>query len=126
MARTRAFTVGSLIPGIMTVHITPVPVQRQELETPIVKKQVSKIIIQQNGQKFEITPTQGSLLDAALDQGKSLQYKCRKGTCGQCKVKIVQGVGLSPANDLEVKKLGKDIGDGYRLACQAEILGSTF
>jgi ferredoxin, 2Fe-2S len=122
MARTRAFTVGSLIPGIMTVHITPAPLQRQELETPFVKKQASKIIVQQNGQTFEITPFQGSLLNAALDQGKAIQYKCRKGTCGQCKVKIIQGAGLSPANELEVKKLGKDLGDGYRLACQAEIL----
>lgn len=105
----------------MTV-MTAAPLQKQEQQSIPVKKQASKIIVEQNGNKYEITPKQGSLLDAALNQGQPIQYKCRKGTCGQCKVKVIQGAGLSPANEQEVKKLGNDVGNGYRLACQAQIL----
>lgn len=50
-----------------------------------------------------------------------------KGTCGKCKIKIVDTeVNLSPPTDQEIKKLGKQaIEDGYRLACQSYILGDS-
>lgn len=112
----RVFTVGSLIPGRLIVKKqAPVP-----NETPKIKTE--DIIVEQNGNKIEIHPVKGKLLDAALNQGKQINYKCRKGTCGQCAVKIIKGPGLSTPTDQEQQKLKNELKNGYRLACQAEIL----
>jgi len=92
------------------------------MQPPPVKSIPEKIIIQQGSDQFEITPTKGKLLDAALNQGKPIQYKCRKGTCGQCMVKILQGPKLSMPNEQEHNKLKSELKNGYRLACQAEII----
>ncbi|MBT2738188.1 (2Fe-2S)-binding protein [Bacillus sp. ISL-7] len=81
-----------------------------------------KIIVLQGENKFEITPVKGKLLDAALNQGKQIKYKCQKGTCGQCTVQVLQGSGLSKPNEQEHIKLGNELNNGYRLACQAVIL----
>jgi ferredoxin, 2Fe-2S len=116
----RAFTVGSLIPGsVLPQQSTTVIVKKDSKPEPATKNQ---IVVIQNKQTFEIRPIKGSLLDAALSQGKPIQYKCRKGTCGQCTVKVIEDVGLANPKALEHKKLGKEIANGYRLACQAEII----
>ncbi|TDL73860.1 (2Fe-2S)-binding protein [Rhodococcus qingshengii] len=112
----RVLTVGSLIPGRLIVK-QQAPVLN---ETP--KIETEEIIVEQNGSKIEIQPVKGKLLDAALNQGKQINYKCRKGTCGQCTVKVIKGPGLSAPNEQEQKKLKKELTKGYRLACQAEIL----
>ncbi|MBU8914613.1 2Fe-2S iron-sulfur cluster binding domain-containing protein [Bacillus sp. FJAT-29953] len=39
--------------------------------------------------KFTISSVKGKFLDAALHQGQSINFNCRKGTCGQCTVKVV-------------------------------------
>ena len=112
----RVFTVGSLIPGRLMVKPRElVPNENQRPKT-------APIIVEQDGRKIEIHPVKGNLLDTALNQGKQINYKCRKGTCGQCTVKILKGPGLSAPNVKEQKKLKNDISNGYRLACQAEIL----
>ncbi|QCJ44034.1 (2Fe-2S)-binding protein [Bacillus sp. S3] len=125
----RVFTVGSLIPGkIVPVsnkkmqQAPAIKLERKlpEQQSPVIKP--AKIIVQQGDIQFEISPEKGKLLDAALNQGKQIQFKCRKGTCGQCTVKVVQGPGLSQPNEQEHNKLNKAITGGYRLACQAEIL----
>ena len=115
----RVFTVGSLIPGRLMVKPASTPVS-----TPgsTHKVQPAEIIIEQNGSRFEIHPAKGKLLDAALSQGMAIQYKCRKGTCGQCAVTVLQGPGLSKPNEREFEKLKNKISKGYRLACQAEIV----
>ena len=60
-------------------------------------------------------------MDAALEQNVYIDYKCRKGVCGKCKVKLVNGsTNLQPANSLEEKKLHYLIQSGFRLACQAK------
>jgi ferredoxin, 2Fe-2S len=116
----RAFTVGSLIPGsVLPQPSTTVIIKKDSKPESASKKQ---IVVMQNKQTFEIRPIKGTLLDAALNQGKPIQYKCRKGTCGQCTVKVIEAVGLAIPNSLENKKLGKEIANGYRLACQAEII----
>lgn len=112
----RVFTVGSLIPGRLIVK----PPAQEHTEKKIIKAE--GIIVEQNGNRMEIHPIRGKLLDAGLNQGKQIKYKCRKGTCGQCTVKVIKGPGLSEPNEQEKKKLSNEITNGYRLACQAEIL----
>jgi ferredoxin, 2Fe-2S len=114
----RTFTVGSLIPGSV-VPQQSVLIKIESKPISITKKQ---IVVMQNKRSFEIHPIKGKLLDVALNQGKPIQYKCRKGTCGQCTVKVIEGVGLTEPNSQEHKKLGKEIANHYRLACQAEII----
>lgn len=116
----RAFTVGSLIPGsVVPQQSTTLFIKKEAKSEPTTKKQ---IVVMQNKRSFEIQPIKGKLLDVALNQGKPIQYKCKKGTCGQCTVKVIDGVGLTEPNSQEQKKLGKEIANGYRLACQAEII----
>ncbi|KAB2334803.1 (2Fe-2S)-binding protein [Cytobacillus depressus] len=116
----RILTVGSLIPGMPLE--TPTVVSR---ETEVKKKSTTKlsptIMILQNGQRFDVVPSRGKLLlDAALEQGQDLDYKCRKGTCGRCKVKIVSGSSyLLPPNEMEQQKLKDALNEGYRLSCQS-------
>ncbi len=112
----RVLTVGSLIPGRMIVK-PPAPVHTESK-----KIKTEGIIVEQNGRKIEIHPVKGKLLDAALNQGKTIQYKCRKGTCGQCTVKVIKAPGLSAPSEQEQKKLKNELTNGFRLACQAEIL----
>ncbi|MEH7108833.1 2Fe-2S iron-sulfur cluster-binding protein [Bacillus sp. JJ1764] len=114
----RMFTVGSLIPGRMSAV-------QQTIPKAILKPEVftEKLILYQGINKFEVTPEKGILLDTALKQGKPIQYKCRKGTCGQCKVKVdAIGIKLSQPNEKELSKLKDEIGGGFRLACQTEIM----
>jgi 2Fe-2S ferredoxin len=77
--------------------------------------------MEQNQRYFQVEVKKGqSILDAALEQNVSLDYHCKKGTCGKCKVKLVNGsTYLQPANSLEEKKLHHLIQSGFRLACQA-------
>ncbi|MFD2444589.1 2Fe-2S iron-sulfur cluster-binding protein [Bacillus sp. CGMCC 1.16607] len=114
----RVFTVGSLIPGnvnpLESSVFEPTPLKVEKVGSP-------KIVIMQNEQSYEITPLKGNLLEVALAQGKPLQYKCLKGTCGQCKVKIEDAHRLSNPNEQEQKKLQKELNEGYRLACQVQI-----
>ncbi|WP_051633812.1 2Fe-2S iron-sulfur cluster-binding protein [Bacillus sp. UNC41MFS5] len=127
----RTFTVGTLIQGKMApVPNSPDIVERTLFEKEGPKEQYTaikevstpeKIIVVQDGNKFEVSPAKGKLLDVALNQGKAIKYKCQKGTCGQCTVKVLQGPGLSKPNEQEHKKLGNEVINGYRLACQAVI-----
>ncbi len=64
-----------------------------------------------------------SILTAAQQAGVGLVSICGgKGTCGRCKMQVLEGQ-LSPLSETEGKKLTPDeIARGYRLACQAEVL----
>ncbi|MBV7505833.1 (2Fe-2S)-binding protein [Bacillus sp. sid0103] len=123
----RVFTVGSLLPGKMA------PVRNSPAHTVVEKREakhqsgkvithLEKIFVIQGRNQFEIAPAKGTLLDAALKQGQAIKYKCQKGTCGQCTVQVLQGPSLSKPNEQEHKKLGDELNNGYRLACQAVIL----
>jgi ferredoxin len=125
----RVFTVGSLIPGkVMPVPTSPATALFEKGEPKHQSGAIKevplpeKIIVLQGENKFEIAPAKGKLLDAALNQGKPIKYKCQKGTCGQCTVQVLQGPGLSKPNEQERIKLGNELNNGYRLACQAVIL----
>ncbi|MFB4164363.1 2Fe-2S iron-sulfur cluster-binding protein [Alteribacillus sp. JSM 102045] len=79
------------------------------------------IEIQQRNKHFNVKPEKNTtLLDAALNQHINLDHKCKKGTCGRCRVKVLNGDDvITSVNALEHKKLGSETDTGYRLACQA-------
>jgi 2Fe-2S ferredoxin len=112
-------TVGSLIPG----NNLAIQIPRAIISAPKQQVKKGKIHLLQDNMTFNIQPIQGQLLlDTALQQGENLKYKCRKGTCGVCTVKVLEGASfLSPSNQKEHKKLKATINDSYRLACQAMI-----
>jgi ferredoxin, 2Fe-2S len=88
----------------------------------MISNETNKVMeIKQNQRYFQVPIKKGqSILDAALEQNLALDYKCKRGTCGKCKVKLVNGsTYLQPANSLEEKKLHHLIQTGFRLACQA-------
>jgi ferredoxin, 2Fe-2S len=98
------------------------------IESPVViEKKVTKkaneavIEVEQNQKSFHIQVKKGQpILEAALEQNLPLDYSCKKGTCGKCKVKIIKGsTNLQPVNSLERKKLSRLVEREYRLACQA-------
>jgi len=64
-----------------------------------------------------------NLLKAAKDASIKLKDSCDgKGKCGKCKVKVISG-NLTEPTDREIKELGAEtIKEGFRLACQADVV----
>jgi uncharacterized 2Fe-2S/4Fe-4S cluster protein (DUF4445 family) len=66
-----------------------------------------------------------TLLDAAQHAGIVLNATCGgEGVCGRCIVRVMDGQ-ISPANLTEEAELSGQVEAGWRLACQAEILGDV-
>jgi len=72
-----------------------------------------------SGRKVEVEKEE-NILEAAIAAGVHINASCGgSGTCGKCKVKIVQGKTRSPQNP----KLSKrEFDKGYRLACNTSCL----
>jgi len=73
-----------------------------------------------SGKTGPLLPNQ-SVLEAAEAIGVDIDYSCRVGTCGTCKIKLLEG-----AVTMEVEE-GLDPGDkerGMILACQAKSTGN--
>jgi uncharacterized 2Fe-2S/4Fe-4S cluster protein (DUF4445 family) len=83
-----------------------------------------KIRFEPAGVTTEVEPGL-TILEAADAAGVEIESVCGgQGTCGKCKV-IASGQ-LSAPNDQEAEALAADeLGQGYRLACQAVILGDV-
>ena len=97
-------------------------IYRERPTRPTVNETNRVIEMEQNQRSFKVEIEKGqSILDAAIEQNVTLDYSCKKGTCGKCKVKLVNGsTYIQPANSLEEKKLHHLIQSGFRLACQAK------
>ncbi|WP_158734905.1 2Fe-2S iron-sulfur cluster-binding protein [Alteribacillus sp. YIM 98480] len=113
---TNKLTIGSLKPGK--------PAFNKTLESSSAPPQASEdlVEIQQHQKTFKIKPERNNtVLHSALNQRINLDYKCEKGTCGKCRVKLLKGKNMvSSVNQAEKKKLGNEIDSNYRLACQAK------
>lgn len=123
MMNNKKWSVGSLIPGkeAMRAPINPPVYSIEEKQVKQVKKDTpaeAAVRWKQKETSCTVPVTPGlTLLDGALQRGCSIDYKCRKGTCGRCTVDIVSGTAfLSPKNEAEKKKLGSSL---QRLACQS-------
>lgn len=91
-------------------------------EKPL-KSETKKVIeIEQHEVRYGMEVKENeSILDTALKQGIALDYKCKQGTCGKCKVKVLSGHHfLQTVNHLEEKKLQHALKSNFRLACQAK------
>ena len=67
------------------------------------------------GKTVPVTATQ-TLLEAAEAAGVKIDYSCRNGTCGTCRVKLVSGTVTMAHTDALLKG---DVADHLVLACQA-------
>ena len=76
---------------------------------------VAKIEFRRTGRTVPIALAQ-TLLDAAEAAGVKLDYSCRNGTCGTCRVKLVSGTVAMGRSDALLKG---DVADRMVLACQA-------
>lgn len=71
------------------------------------------------------------LYDSLHDQGEELPHGCLSGSCGACRVEIIEGSeNLSPPGAVEndtVKSLTEELsiqGKVIRLSCRAKVLGN--
>nr|WP_083388495.1 2Fe-2S iron-sulfur cluster-binding protein [Anaerobacillus isosaccharinicus]MBA5585928.1 (2Fe-2S)-binding protein [Anaerobacillus isosaccharinicus]QOY35784.1 (2Fe-2S)-binding protein [Anaerobacillus isosaccharinicus] len=116
--KVRKLTVGSLKEGIS-----------KEVSQEVTKKELDvmndkfQFEVLQNNKYFFIEPKKGTtLLEAAINQGQLLEYKCKKGTCGKCTIKVEKGSEcLEKPTTQEQKKLGANLNSDYRLAGQSII-----
>ena len=61
--------------------------------------------------------TNKSILESALESNIHLAYSCRRGDCGACKVKVVDGQVMHTESGTGLST--KDIDEGYVLSCLA-------
>lgn len=69
-----------------------------------------------SGKSGQLAPDQ-SVLEAAEAIGVTIDYECRVGTCGRCKVPLRQGAVTMEVQDALT---GEDKANGIILACQAK------
>jgi len=61
-----------------------------------------------------------TLLNSALNAGIDWPYKCKVGSCGTCKCKVLSG-GIKAQIDFGYVLSPEEINEGYVLACQSEL-----
>ena len=79
------------------------------------------ITIRINGERDVTAPTGGKLLGTLADQGILVPSACGGGgTCGQCRVKVLEGGGsLLPTEESLITK--REAAAGERLSCQVAV-----
>ncbi|WP_180994116.1 2Fe-2S iron-sulfur cluster-binding protein [Bacillus sp. Marseille-P3661] len=127
MLRTKRLTVGSLKKlNAQLINETKKDersiVKVSETETAL-RKDEKKIcfIHKEQNHCFDLTIINKrlSLLDNALKLGLNIDYKCKQGRCGKCKINISQGLSeVSNPTEAETRKLGHELIQHFRLACQ--------
>ena len=118
----KKLTIGSM--KFDQIQSVPLATQTQTLQVrrEAVKETKRMMEIEQDHIHYQVeVKSDQSILEAAFEQSIDIDYKCQKGTCGRCKVKVVNGRSiLQPANELEENKLKDLLQMGFRLACQAK------
>lgn len=72
----------------------------------------------------KLNAKEGKTILEVLEKEKiEIKAPCKKGKCGKCLVKVIDGEVSKPTK-LEEKLIDKEkLAKGYRLACEAEIKG---
>lgn len=67
------------------------------------------------------------IVEVAEKVGADIPFACKENDCGDCMIEVLQGVeNLSPPSVLELALLREKFAKtGYRLACQAMVLGDV-
>lgn len=79
------------------------------------------IHVQDSGLRFEALAGE-SVLDAALRQDLHLAHECRFGSCGTCRIKLVEG--SVSYEEFPIGLTDEEATQGYALACQARPTGN--
>lgn len=84
-----------------------------------------KITFEPEGKTVEALPGQ-TILDLAHSAGIDIVATCGgNGRCKSCRIRVIEGE-YTPPTAQEISVLGKHgLNDGFRLACQAKILGDA-
>lgn len=66
-----------------------------------------------------------TLLDYCQDRETPVDFACMSGSCGTCRIEVLEGIDSLSAKDEEEQDTLEHIGDGpnYRLGCQITING---
>ena len=83
------------------------------------KKKDLKVKLIPSLQKVQLK-TGDNLLTSALAQGIKWPHKCRVGSCGTCRCKLVEGK-ISPEIDFENVLNPEQLKEGYILACKSSV-----
>ena len=119
MDAVRATLHGLGVPdGQVLTELFSTPVEQLELDEAAALAEgacASSVEFRRTGKTVPVEATQ-TLLDAAEAAGVKLDYSCRNGTCGTCRVKLVSGTVAMGRTDALLKG---DVADRMVLACQA-------
>lgn len=89
-------------------------------------------LIDKDGQATEFTIEEGqSIFDALQDQGTTLPHGCLSGSCGSCRIQILEGkenmkkAGIIEQNTVDaITPEHSEVEEGgIRMACRAKVLG---
>lgn len=119
MAAVRAALHGLGVPnGQVLTELFSTPVEQVELDEAAALAEgacSSSVKFRRTGKTVPVEHPQ-TLLDAAEAAGVKLDYSCRNGTCGTCRVELVSGTVAMGRTDALLKG---DVADGMVLGCQA-------
>ena len=73
-----------------------------------------KVTFEKSGKVLEWNNSFESILDLAEDNGIEIEYECRQGFCGTCKVKLLSG---EVEMDIEDGLEDDDREEGFILTC---------
>jgi ferredoxin len=85
-----------------------------------------KVTVQtRHGDHTMEVPPRSNLLRAILAAGIPYRWSCTQATCGKCQCRVLQGAdSLQRPTVNEPARLSQTLVDmGFRLACQAKVLG---
>jgi len=85
------------------------------------RKNLSHVVHIEGQRAFNVRPDQ-TVLDAALDLEMKLPFRCRVGTCGTCRARLLSGQ-VKQRTDAAYVLSKEDMDDGYILICQSEPRG---
>lgn len=83
------------------------------------KKTPLSVRLESEGGEFAAAGNQ-SLLDAALAAGIAWPHRCKVGSCGICRCKLVEG-RIKALTDFGYVLSPRDVADGTILACQSRL-----